>query len=63
MNQSGFYGQLIPHLTSLLSLNFEVGILLVANSGINNKRTAQFGLTPVKWTAVKKDYAAIEIRY
>ncbi|CAI8705383.1 hypothetical protein EMIT040CA3_130018 [Bacillus pseudomycoides] len=21
------------------------------------------GLTPVKWTAVKKDYAAIEIRY
>ncbi|QWH19936.1 DUF4304 domain-containing protein [Bacillus mycoides] len=27
--------QLISHLTSLLQLNFEVGVLLPANSGIN----------------------------
>ncbi|PGK41672.1 hypothetical protein CN907_10355 [Bacillus anthracis] len=34
MNQSGIYGHLITHLTSLLQPNFEVGVLLPANSGI-----------------------------
>lgn len=34
------------------------------NSNFQHKKTeAGCGLTPVKWTAVKKDYAAIEIRY
>ncbi|MGG0242320.1 hypothetical protein ABEY31_06480, partial [Bacillus mycoides] len=35
LHQSGFYGQLIPHLTSLLSLNFEMGGLLPVNAGQN----------------------------
>ncbi|KXY34264.1 hypothetical protein AT269_16705 [Bacillus cereus] len=34
LHQSGIYGQSDPDLTSLLSLNFEVGVLLPANSGI-----------------------------
>ncbi|MGQ0441216.1 hypothetical protein ACT4UT_34430, partial [Bacillus sp. B-TM1] len=34
---SRFYGQLIPHLTSLLSLNFEVGVLLPIKAGQTKK--------------------------
>ncbi|WP_368087055.1 hypothetical protein, partial [Bacillus sp. 71mf] len=39
-HQSGFYGQFISHLTSLLSLNFEVGVLLPKNRGIKKERAA-----------------------
>ncbi len=31
-HQSGFYLQPAPHLTSLLSLNFEAGVLLPVNT-------------------------------
>jgi len=45
-HQSGFYGQFISHLTSLLSLNFEVRELLLANNGINkNKKRMRLGGT------------------
>ncbi|MED4170826.1 hypothetical protein P4666_29780, partial [Priestia megaterium] len=37
LHQSGVYGQQGSHLTSLLQPNFEVGVLLPANSGINQK--------------------------
>ncbi|MBO2537026.1 hypothetical protein [Rummeliibacillus suwonensis] len=33
-NQSDFYGQLIPHLSSRFSLNFEMGVLLPVKAGL-----------------------------
>ncbi|PDY25024.1 hypothetical protein CN507_21620 [Bacillus cereus] len=36
LHQSGVYGQPDPHLTPLLQPNFEVGVLLPANSGIKH---------------------------
>ncbi|PGA85968.1 hypothetical protein COL91_24350, partial [Bacillus pseudomycoides] len=35
-HESGFYGEFIAHINSLLLLNFEMGVLLPANSGIKS---------------------------
>jgi hypothetical protein len=43
LHQSGVYGQQGSHLTSLLQLSFEVGVLLPTNSGIKiNLKGANF---------------------